>query len=149
MGSKKIIEGVRLTPQRIINVDGGDVLHAMKSSDPEYRGFGEAYFSFIQPNFIKAWKMHKKMTLNLIVPIGAVRFVLISDKNDINDESNFIEFILSPENYSRLTIPPKVWVGFQGLSDKKSMLLNLADLSHNQNEVDRKEIDEIPFNWSN
>lgn len=144
-----MIKGVTLSPQKIINVEGGNVMHAMKSSDSSFKGFGEAYFSFIQPNTIKAWKMHRKMTLNLLVPIGKVRFVLISDTNDFHDISNYHEFILSPKNYSRLTVPPKIWVGFQGVSSEDSILLNLADLPHDSDEIDRKTIEDIPFNWSN
>ena len=58
-----------------INVEGGDVLHCLKSSDKAFLEFGEAYFSFIEMNYIKAWKRHIKMTMNLIVPIGLVQFV--------------------------------------------------------------------------
>jgi len=38
---------IRLTPLRRISVAGGDVLHAMKSTDADFRCFGEAYFSMI------------------------------------------------------------------------------------------------------
>ena len=65
-----------LTPLKIIPVPGGDVLHAMKYSDKGFTGFGEAYFSTIEPGIIKAWKRHRKMTLNLIVPFGAIRFTV-------------------------------------------------------------------------
>ena len=34
------IEGVLIVPLKIISIDGGDVLHAMKSSDEGYLGFG-------------------------------------------------------------------------------------------------------------
>ena len=40
----------------------------------------EAYFSIIKPGYIKAWKLHKKMTMNIVVPIGSVQFVFY-DKN--------------------------------------------------------------------
>ena len=61
------IDGVLLTPLKVINVLEGDVLHGMKCSDTGYSGFGEAYFSTIEPGMVKAWKRHHKMTLNLIV----------------------------------------------------------------------------------
>ena len=71
-----MIEDVILTPLKIIDVPGGSVMHAMKKDDLGYSNFGEAYFSEIEPNNIKAWKRHRKMTLNLIVPNGEIRFVL-------------------------------------------------------------------------
>jgi len=41
-----------------------------------------------------------------------------------------------------------VWMGFQGLSSEKSMLLNIANIEHDPGEVDRLEIDKINYNWS-
>ena len=63
------LEGVILTPLKIINVSEGDVFHGMKSIDNGFKGFGEAYFSSIKMGMIKAWKRHHIMTLNIIVPI--------------------------------------------------------------------------------
>ena len=50
--------------------------------------FGEIYFSNINSLCIKAWKKHKIMTLNLIVPIGKVRFVFHDKNFQINIEGN-------------------------------------------------------------
>jgi len=141
-----MIENVLITPLDIISTPGGSVLHAMKYIDSSFIGFGEAYFSEIEPNSIKAWKRHRKMTLNLIVPIGKVRFILFDNHNP--NKVQFQEVVLSRKNYCRLTVPPMVWMGFQGLSKKNSMLLNVADLIYNPKEVDRKKIDEIEFDWS-
>ena len=136
-----------ITPLDIIKVNKGDVMHAMKSHDPGFSGFGEAYFSVVSYNAIKAWKRHHEMTLNLVVPVGKIRFVLFDDRKASNTQ--FQEVIISKDNYCRLTVPPMVWIGFQGLSDNGSMLLNIADIEHNLHEVDKKNIDQIEFNWSN
>jgi dTDP-4-dehydrorhamnose 3,5-epimerase len=136
-----------ITPLDIIKVNKGDVMHAMKSHDPGFSGFGEAYFSLVSYNAIKAWKRHHEMTLNLVVPVGKIRFVLFDDRKVSNTQ--FQEVIISKDNYCRLTVPPMVWIGFQGLSDNGSMLLNIADIEHNPHEVDKKNIEQIEFNWSN
>ena len=44
---------VFLTPENVISVDGGNVLHGIKNSDNLYKGFGEIYFSWIEKDFIK------------------------------------------------------------------------------------------------
>ena len=141
------INGVTTTPLSIIDTKGGAVLHAIKSSDYGYSGFGEAYFSTIEYNAIKGWKRHKEMVLNLIVPIGSVRFILYDDrKNQINQ---FQEVVLSVTGeYARLTVPPMIWVGFQGLDRQPSLVLNIASIEHSPEEIERKELDEIKFNWS-
>lgn len=141
-----MIEDVVLTPLKIIDVPDGSVFHAIKRIDPGFNGFGEAYFSEIEPRKIKAWKRHREMILNLVVPVGEIRFVLIDDREEKSPE--FQQVTLSTRNYYRLTIPPMIWVGFQGLSDTNSLLLNIANLVHDPEEVDRKNVNEIEFDWS-
>ena len=103
-----MIEGVSITPLDLIDTPGGMVMHAMKETSPGYNGFGEAYFSQINNGSIKAWKRHKKMTLNLVVPLGKIKFVMFDDRNGLK---LFQEVIISRSNYCRLTIPPMIWVG--------------------------------------
>ena len=141
-----MIDDVIITPLEIIETFGGNVMHAMKKTDLGYADFGEAYFSEIEKNKVKAWKRHREMTLNLIVPLGKIKFVLFDDRKESNNR--FQEVIISKENYCRLTVPPMIWMGFKGLSSFKSILLNIASIPHNPNEVDKKEIDKIEFDWS-
>jgi len=143
-----IIEGVLITPTKIIEVDDGDVLHAVKQGDVGYIGFGEAYFSTIKPDTIKAWKRHREMVLNLLVPVGEIKFVLYDDRPRSLTQNIFQEITLSRNNYQRLTIPPMVWMGFQGRGKKTAMLLNIANIRHDPDEMDRKLITEIKYDWS-
>ncbi len=144
-----MIKGVIVTPLSIIEIADGDVLHGMKSSDQGYSGFGEAYFSTVKWGAIKGWKRHREMTMNLIVPAGSVRFVLYDDRQGSVSFNQFQQVIISKhKNYGRLTVPPMVWMGFQGLSIDGSMLLNIANIEHDPGEVDRLEIDKINYNWS-
>ena len=138
---------IMTTPLRIIDHPQGDIYHAMKNIDAGYIKFGEAYFSTIKPNLVKGWKMHKKMTLNIIVPLGIVKFVIIKDiKKQIN-KKNIFEVELSRSNYQRLTIPPKYWVAFQCTSSIDSLILNIADIKHDPDEIERLDIDKIDYNW--
>ena len=141
-----MINGVLITPLKIIETSGGNVLHSLKDTDSGFNGFGEAYFSEIEPKAIKAWKLHKKMTLNISVPIGKIKFVLYDER--IKSNCFFQEFIISRKNYSRLTIPPMIWLGFQGLANSNSLLLNVADISHSTDEVIRRDLSEIVYDWS-
>ena len=141
-----MIKDVVITHLDVIDTPGGNVLHAMKGSSAGYSGFGEAYFSQVDKGVVKAWKRHKKMTLNLVVPVGGIRFVLFDDRKVSNTQ--FQEIIISKNNYCRFTVPPMIWMGFQGFSDGWSMLLNIANMEHDPNEVDRKEVDKINYNWS-
>ena len=45
-------------------------MRVLKKNELKNWTFGEAYFSKIKFNKIKAWKYHSKMMLNLAVPHG-------------------------------------------------------------------------------
>jgi len=141
------IDGVILTSLKVITHPLGDVFHGMKKDEPGYSGFGEAYFSTIKHGTIKPWKKHLRMTLNLIVPIGSIRFVVFDDRGDSNTNGNFFDVTLSPENYYRLTVPPSVWMGFQGIGKDTNLLLNVANIKHDPEEIIRTEINSIFFKW--
>jgi len=143
MGTLNLLDKIKLTPLKKISTPGGDVWHALKTSDETYQGFGEAYFSWVKSGNIKGWKKHLEMTMNLIVPVGMVRFVFFNYENQKHREEQ-----IGATNYSLLTVPPGIWFGFQGISDSNSMILNLANMIHNSKEIDRKSIDEIQFNWT-
>lgn len=125
-----------------INVIGGDVLHALKKSDTNFKKFGEAYFSIVLPNVIKGWKLHTKMTCNLVVPIGNIKFVATKDITKFN------VFEIGESNYGMLTIPPNYWFAFKCVSKTKSIILNISDFEHDPCESIKKDINEIKFNWS-
>ena len=65
-------------------------------------GYGEAYFSWVKMGVIKAWKQHLRMTMNLVVPVGMVRFVFCDLENNA-----FREEEIGVNSYSRITVPPK------------------------------------------
>ena len=135
---------INVTPLQRISTLGGDVMHAMKRTDPGYFGFGEVYFSWVEAGVIKAWKCHQRMTLNLVVLLGEVSFVFhLTDQKD-----GFRVEDIGEERYVRLTVPPGIWFGFQGKSLGRSLLMNVADLPHDPEEVLRKSVEEIQYDWS-
>jgi len=144
-----LIDGVILTPLKQIFHPLGDVFHGMKKSDAGFAGFGEAYFSTIKKGEIKLWKKHLAMTLNLVVPAGRIRFVVYDDRAESTTYEIFNEFVLSRENnYARLTVPPRVWMAFQGIGEE-NLLLNIADMEHQPDEVERKQsLEEMAYRWT-
>ena len=42
-----MIDGVRLTPLRIIGDERGSVMHMLRATDAHFAGFGEVYFSTV------------------------------------------------------------------------------------------------------
>ncbi|NVJ54187.1 MAG: dTDP-4-dehydrorhamnose 3,5-epimerase [Campylobacteraceae bacterium] len=136
------MDGVILTPLKQIYNPKGDILHAMKKNDEGYDGFGEAYFSTINKDDIKGWKKHTQMTLNLVVPIGEIEFVVYNEKS-----KKFFIVKLSQNNYQRLTIEAGLWVGFKGIG-QYNMLLNLASIEHDPREAVNIDLSEITYEWN-
>ena len=131
------------TSMKVINLEQGDVLHFLKNSAESFKGFGEVYFSKINAYSIKAWKLHKKMTLNLIVPIGTFKFVFYSHVSN-----TFRVEEIGESNYRRLYVPPRIWFGFKGISKGTSLVANLADIEHDPKEAIKKNLDEISYDWN-
>lgn len=125
-----------------INVADGDVLHGLKKTDEGFKDFGEVYFSKINYEAIKAWKFHERMNLNLIVPIGNVKFVFFNEY-----DKSYKEIAIGEKNYKRIYVPPKIWFGFKGLDENVNLVMNIASIEHDPEEVKKKDIDEFEYNW--
>jgi len=135
------MDGVILTPLKQIHHPKGDISHGMKKSDAGFAGFGEAYFSTINQDDIKGWKKHTEMTLNLVVTVGEIKFVVYDEA-----AKEFFSVKLSQNNYQRLTVKPNLWMAFQGIGEY-NMLLNLASIEHNPNEAINIDLSEINYEW--
>ena len=131
---------IKIKSLKQINVEGGDVLHALKASEEEFYGFEEAYFSTIKINKLKAWKRHLRMTMNLIVPVGEVQFNFYSQEKKLLSNT-----IIGERNYSRITVPPMTWFGFKGLASSTSYILNISNKFHDPSEVERKPLSFLNF----
>ena len=142
------MEGIALHPLKHIIVPKGDVFHALKSTDEGYKGFGEVYLSHIKEGEVKGWKRHNRMTLNLVVVAGVIRFVVYDDRKDSETIGQFREYIISPtSNYQRLTVAPGLWLAFQGMGKDVSILMDIIPEPHDPTETDNKELVEIAYNF--
>ena len=140
------LSNIKVISQKRIQTLGGDVLHGLRKSEDSFVGFGELYFSFIEKNAVKAWKCHTRMTMNLVVPIGSVKFVFY--KRISNSACEFREEEIGDCNYARITVPPGIWFGFKGIADPHNLIVNLADLPHDTNEVKRLAQSDINYEWT-
>lgn len=144
------MHGVLLTPLRCIEGSAGAVLHGLKRSSPGFVGFGEAYFSEIHEGAVKSWRRHKTMTLNLVVPVGAVRFVLLADGTDLTPTASPVEYRIGrypPAEYARLTVQPGIWMAFQGIGPGTSLVLDITDGEHDPAEAETRDLGAFPFAW--
>ena len=144
-----MIKGVMITPLKQIIDERGKVMHMLRCDEEVFQKFGEIYFSCVYPGVIKGWHIHKRMTLNYAVPYGKIEFVLYDDRLNSPTKGELQKFLLSPDNYMLVTVPPMVWNGFKGLGNEMTIVANCATLPHDPEEIER--IDpfdpSIPYNW--
>lgn len=141
------MQGVRVFPLKIINTPNGEVKHALKNSDDSFSVFGEAYFSSVDFGTIKGWKKHTQMILNLIVPVGEIKFTVFDDREGSESFGQYFSIILGRGNYQRLCISPNLWVAFEGMGEGENTLLNIASIKHNPEEAINMDLNNSRFSY--
>ena len=139
------IAGVIVSKRRQITDERGKIAHMLRADDPEFQGFGEVYFSWVNSGWVKAWHLHSEMTLNYVCPYGEIRLALFDTREGSLTQGSFMALTLSPEEYSLVTVPPGVWNGFQGIAEYASLVCNCATLAHDPGEIIRREPDDPMF----
>ena len=144
-----MIDGVTLTPLRQIFDERGKVMHMLREDSPIFSRFGEIYFSCTHPGVVKAWHLHREMTLNYAVIFGEIKFVLFDDRPSSPTRGEIQELFISPENYVLVTVPPNIWNGFKSVGTQTAIVANCATLPHNPDEIERRTVFDasIPYDW--
>jgi dTDP-4-dehydrorhamnose 3,5-epimerase len=144
------IEGVAAVERAQIVDDRGKVAHMLRSDDPLFEAFGEVYFSWVNPGKVKAWHLHRQMTLNYTCPYGSVTLVLYDERPGSPTRGNVMELVLSPEQYRLVKVPPGVWNGFSCGALYPSLVCNCATIPHDPAEIVRLPPDDpsFPYDWA-
>lgn len=144
-----MIDGVLLTPLRQVFDERGKVMHMLREDSAVFSRFGEIYFSCTHPGVVKAWHLHKEMTLNYAVIFGEIKFVLFDNRAASPTRGEVQELFISPENYMLVTVPPLIWNGFKSVGTQTAIVANCATLPHRQDEIERLSAFDasIPYDW--
>jgi len=144
-----MINGVLIKPLKKIPDERGTIMHMMRCDDPDFRKFGEIYFSTVYPGVVKGWHLHKEMTLNYAVVFGMIKLVLYDERENSPTKGGVQEIFLGWDNYCLVTIPPMVWNGFKGIGTTMAVVANLTSVPYGSDEIERlNPLDEhIPYNW--
>jgi dTDP-4-dehydrorhamnose 3,5-epimerase len=145
-----MIEGVRVIPLRRIVDERGEIMHMLKRTDEHFIAFGEIYFSCAWPGTIKAWHIHKSMTINNAVVSGMAKLVMYDLRKQSPTFGELQEVFLGERNYVLVQIPPGIANGYKAYGDKLVVLANCATEAHDPNEMIRlSPVDaSIPYDWA-
>ena len=144
-----MIQDVLIEPLKIIPREGGPVLHMLRADSAFFKSFGEIYFSWIQPNFIKGWKKHLKQAQHLAVPVGDVRVVLFDDRPGSLTYGQIQEIEIGENNYQLIRIPKNIWYAFKAIGATRALIANCTDRPHDPKEAVQIDISDskIPYVW--
>jgi dTDP-4-dehydrorhamnose 3,5-epimerase len=150
MGEMTQIHDVVIRPMKQFPDERGTVKHIMKTTDPEFKGFGEVYSSSIYPGVVKGWNLHQKVTLNYVVLQGAIKLVLYDDREQSPSRGTVQEIFMGDSNYVRVTVPPGIWSGFQCTGTETALVCNVIDFPHDPSEAQRCDPHDnhIPYVWT-
>lgn len=144
-----MIQGVLVQPLSQIPDERGRIMHMLRADDPYFEKFGEIYFSTVYPGVVKAWHLHKEMTLNYAVVSGTIKLVLYDDRTDSPTRGELMELFIGDGKYVLVKVPPMVWNGFKGVGTVPAIVANCATIPHDPNEIVRMDPfdNSIPYNW--
>lgn len=142
-----MIHDVVLSPlPRFVN-EQGTVSRMLRVTDPWFSKFGEVYFSSVPRGVVKDWRLHTRLTMNLAVPIGRVRFVLFDQRSGSASHGNLMEVDLGDDDYRLLTVPNGIWMSLGSRGDEFALVANCATEVHDPAESQRRAIDDPPTHY--
>ena len=130
-----MIDGVKILERYSFGDERGEVMHIMKQSDENFQKFGDVYCSTVRQEVIKGWNYHKEATINFTVIRGLIKLVLFDARKKSHTKNEKCIFNLGVDNYSSISVPPKIWYAFQGKSQKKGYIINFMSHPYDPNEL--------------
>lgn len=149
--AKQLIDGVKVTPRRMIPDERGMLMELFRSDDEDFEQFGQVYMTTAYPGVVKAWHYHKKQTDNFICIRGMMKIVLYDARQDSPTQGMVNEFFMGERNPIRLRIPKDVYHGFKCVSESEAIVINVPTEVYNYAEPDEYRAPahdkSIPYDW--
>ena len=119
----------------------GSVQHMLRADDSEfYRGFGEIYFSTINPSIIKGWHCHRDQISVLSCVHGSVLLVL-------HHAGKFREVQFGDGQRRLVLIPAGIDYAWQNRGPEPAILANCSTHVYDPAKNEKRALDDIHFNW--
>jgi dTDP-4-dehydrorhamnose 3,5-epimerase len=147
-----LIEGVKVKPLRRMPDERGFLMEILRSDDPDFRRFGQAYLTMAYPGVVKAWHSHARQTDHFCVVKGMAKVVLYDSRRKSRTRGTLNEFFIGEMNPVLLVIPPLVMHGFKPMGGEPAFLLNIPTELYNYREPDEIRLPahtrKIPYDWA-
>ncbi len=145
------IEGVKIKELKPILDDRGMLMEILRSDEPVFERFGQAYVTVCNPGVVKGWHYHKLQVDHFVCLQGTAKVVLYDPRENSKTVGKINEFIISRENPLLIKIPTFVYHGFTALENQTAMILNISTEVYRHSSPDEFRADpfspEIPYDW--
>jgi dTDP-4-dehydrorhamnose 3,5-epimerase len=147
----QLIHGIHVKPLKVIADERGYLMEMLRSDDPFFQGFGQAYVSVAYPGVVKGWHFHKVQTDHFVIVKGMMKVVLYDQREGSPTHGLINEFFMGEKNPILVTIPPGVVHGMKGIGTEPAMLVNVPTEVYRYDKPDEYRIDphknDIPYDW--
>src|SRR4030042_2183886 len=148
---QKLIDGVVLKKLKVIPDERGRLMEILRSDDPFFEKFGQAYLTSAYPGVVKAWHYHKTQVDHFCVIRGMMKVVLFDNREGSPTRGLINEFFLGDFNPTLIRIPKGVYHGFKCISEHEALVINLPSERYIYDEPDEYRIhphdNDIPYDW--
>ena len=101
----KRIDGVNVKPLKVIADERGYLMEMLRSDDPFFQKFGQAYVSVAYPGVVKGRHYHKIQVDNFSCVHGQIKLVLYDDRPKSKTKGVVNEFFLGIRNPICVQVP--------------------------------------------
>lgn len=118
-----MIHGAQLIPRVRHADDRGYVTEILRSDEPHFQRFGQAYVTTGREGVVKAWHKHEKQTDHFYVVSGTMKVALYDDREASPTAGQYqIEILGEQGQDALLIIPNHVWHGFMSLAPFSALI---------------------------
>src|SRR3989338_7307001 len=103
--SMELIEGVQIKRLKVLADERGKLMEILRSDEPFFEKFGQAYVTVCKPGIVKGWHYHKGQKDHFVCLQGKAKVVLYDARKDSKTHGMINEFILGWENQQLVKIP--------------------------------------------
>jgi len=147
-----MISGVKTKKLRVIPDERGRLMEILRNDDELFEKFGQVYITTAYPGVVKAWHYHKIQSDHFCVISGMMKVVLYDNRDESPTKGEVNEFFMGEHNPMLLKIPPGVYHGFKGISDREAICMNVPTEVYKYDQPDEHRADardpSIPYDWT-
>jgi len=145
------IEGVKVKELKIISDERGKLMEILRSDEPIFERFGQAYVTVCKPRVVKGWHYHKIQADHFVCLQGAAKVVLYDPRKESKTYGEINEFMIGWDNQLMIKIPTFVYHGFTALGNQDAIILNIPTEVYHYDQPDEFRENpfskQIPYDW--